>query len=301
MSRKSNQKKDMLVSVVIPTYKRSNYIQRAVNSVIDQTYKIMEILIIDDNGAGNKYQIETEKKINELAKRHKNIKYILHNENRGAPAARNTGILNANGECIAFLDDDDYWKSNKIKEQVKFLDEYDIVLTGSVYINSQYKFPEFKKKEITADDLKKRNYGGTTSSLLIRKRVLIQYMFDIELKKSQDYDLYIRLSQNYRIKYINKPLVVFDYNIHRERITNQMLKTDIDICHYKEYYNFYDKHRDFFGEKKYKYHLAYMYLDSIALRKDKIKHIMKVVKIFGVYYPGKVMLNKLLFRFFGKP
>ena len=113
---------ESLVSIIIPTYKRSKYIERTIESVLKQSYKNIELIIVDDNDPKTCYREETEK-IMENYKKYKNIKYIKHVKNMNGCAARNTGLKQANGKYICFLDDDDIIYQNKIKEQVEFLEK----------------------------------------------------------------------------------------------------------------------------------------------------------------------------------
>lgn len=286
-----------LITTIIPTYKRNDFIERAILSVENQSYDDIEIIVVDDNEPDSIYRAETEQKIKHLQKRYNNIRYIKHDKNKGAPAARNTGILSAHGDYIAFLDDDDYWKVNKIEEQIKYIYKYDVILSSAEYIDADYNFKNFNKNEITKKDLKYRNCGGgSTSSLLIKKSVISQFLFDTDLKKSQDYDLYIRLSYRYKIKYIADPLVVIDFDMSRERISTNKLYHDFKD--YKQYHIFYDKHRSFFGDKLYKYHLACLYLNSIGQRNDKLKHFFYVLRLFGIIVPTKVLIIKSIKRLF---
>ena len=96
-----------LVSVVIPTYKRSNRLPIAINSVLSQTYSNVEIIVVDDNGENN-HTLDTKKILQPYLKKNQ-IKYICHQTNKGGCKARNTGAFAANGTYIAFLDDDDFY------------------------------------------------------------------------------------------------------------------------------------------------------------------------------------------------
>jgi glycosyltransferase involved in cell wall biosynthesis len=100
------------ISVVIPTYNRYNFLKRAIKSVLNQTFKAKEIIVVDDGSDDNTYKIKDE---------FKDIKYIYYNENMGVSFARNIGILNAKYDYVAFLDSDDEWHKDKLKEQVDFL------------------------------------------------------------------------------------------------------------------------------------------------------------------------------------
>jgi glycosyltransferase involved in cell wall biosynthesis len=285
-----------LISVIIPTYKRNDFLKRAIESVLNQSYINLEVIVVDDNDPDTFHRKQTEKKINELRKKYNNnIIHIKHDKNKGASAARNTGIFYAKGEYIAFLDDDDYWVPDKIEVQLKYINDYDIILSLGNYINSNFKFKNFDKKEITSNDLKKRNCGGgSTSSLLIKKDIVKNYLFDTSLYKSQDWDLYIRLSQKYKIKNIKKPLTVIDFNINRERISTNKLNQPID--YFKRYHLFFDKHKHFFGRKMYNYHLARLYLDGFGLRKDKMSYFIDVIRLHGLYYPIKILFDKIIRR-----
>ena len=104
-----------MVSVIIPTYNREKTILRAINSVLDQTYKEIELIIVDDGS------IDNTRKIVESLNCQK-IKYI-YQKNGGAAKARNTGIIAASGEYISFQDSDDYWYPEKLEKQLAELED----------------------------------------------------------------------------------------------------------------------------------------------------------------------------------
>ena len=102
------------ISVIIPTYNRVNLLNRAINSVLRQTFSDFEVIVVDDSSEDDtKAVVETLKD--------PRIRYICHDENRGAAAARNTGIRVSRGEHIAFLDSDDEWLSKKLELQIDAL------------------------------------------------------------------------------------------------------------------------------------------------------------------------------------
>ena len=124
------------VSVIIPTYKGSDNIERAVKSVLNQTYQPTEVIVVDDNGIGTEAQTETEKIIEQF-KGLDNFKYIPHDMNKNGAAARNTGISASSGEYLCFLDDDDEYLPHKVESQVsefEKLDETYGMMVGSVKI-----------------------------------------------------------------------------------------------------------------------------------------------------------------------
>ena len=106
-----------LVSVIIPTYKRSDYLLRAIDSVLRQTYAPIEIIVVDDNEGNNEFREATKKNLQHYITSAA-IQYLEHENNKGLPAARNTGIRLAKGDYVAFLDDDDEFLPEKIGLQV---------------------------------------------------------------------------------------------------------------------------------------------------------------------------------------
>ena len=135
-----------MISVIIPTYKRSHKIVQSIESIINQGYQgDIEIIVVDDNGE-NEYTKETENKLKDYIYEGI-IKYIKHEQNLGACQARNTGAKVARGKYLFFLDDDDLFLSDKVKTQVAFLEEntqYDGCL-------SAFKRIDDKENEIVSD------------------------------------------------------------------------------------------------------------------------------------------------------
>lgn len=122
---------DLKVSVIIPTYRRSEFLQRAIESVLKQSYKNIEIVIVDDNGEGTDDQIKTEQSLKSVFGDDERIKYIKNKKNSGAAVSRNNGIEYSSGDYICFLDDDDVYLPDKIEGQLKFMTENDLELSFS--------------------------------------------------------------------------------------------------------------------------------------------------------------------------
>ena len=100
------------VSVIIPEYNRSKLLSLAIESALNQTYQDLEIIVIDDGSTDN-----TKEVVEGFIKQDSRVKYIQHENNKGASAARNTGIMSAKGEYIAFLDSDCQWMPEKIEKK----------------------------------------------------------------------------------------------------------------------------------------------------------------------------------------
>lgn len=112
--------KKVLVSVIIPTYKRTvEYVSRAVESVLNQSYPCVEVIVIDDSTSAYEKQKETKAYFDTLGKH--NVIYLQNKENLGGSLSRNRGIETANGDYLTFLDDDDEYLPEKIEKQLAFM------------------------------------------------------------------------------------------------------------------------------------------------------------------------------------
>lgn len=118
-----NIKSTPLVSVVIPTYKRSEMLPRAIASVLNQTYKNIQVVVVDDNNPDTEWRAETSKLMEQYSN-DKRILYICHEKNQNGSVARNTGMKSATGDIVCFLDDDDWFLPTKIELQVQYLLEH---------------------------------------------------------------------------------------------------------------------------------------------------------------------------------
>lgn len=196
-----------LVSVIIPTYKRSECICNTIDSVLNQTYSNIEIIVVDDNGKGTLEQQETERLLSEYIKNNKII-YVVHEVNKNGSAARNTGFRNSKGKYINFLDDDDVFYPRKIEIQVDILKKTE-VRYGAVYCNSRIKrIQNLTKKEVVYDTnfLKEgdlcREYlldkiRFNTSTILFKRNVIEELNgFDESFVRHQDYELMVRFFMN---------------------------------------------------------------------------------------------------------
>ncbi|WP_171046316.1 glycosyltransferase family 2 protein [Lentibacillus cibarius] len=218
-----------LVSVIITTYKRSfDTLSKAINSVLTQTYNNLELIIVDDNPEKSSHKVDIQSNLKAL--NDNRVNYIQHENNQGACVARNTGINNSRGNYIAFLDDDDEWLPNKLEYQIrKFSDEKVGLVYCFAYIITIKDNKQISKNVISNrvsgmvyDKLIEKNFIGSTSFVILKKEALDQCgYFNNDLKSSQDYDLWLRISKGYKVNYVDIPLV--NYYIHEgERISENV-------------------------------------------------------------------------------
>lgn len=208
-----------LVSVVITTYKRDiSYVREALESVINQTYSNIEIFLIDDNGENSKYSKDLAK----LCQEYNNVFYRPNKKNSGAQISRNNGISYSNGKYVAFLDDDDIWRKDKIEKQVALFTEDSI---GMVFCDG-YSFPDgdqstlsvFREasiynRPITFSMELFNDFIGSTSQAIIRRSVFdIVGNFDVDMPARQDYEMWLRISKKYKI--VGSPEKLLYYRVH---------------------------------------------------------------------------------------
>ena len=126
-----------MVSVIIPSYERFDLLQNAINSVYNQTYKDIEIIVVDDYSRDNRYlTLESDNR----------IKYIRLPQRLGYPGkVRNVGIKNASGEWVAFLDDDDTWENTKLEKQMSYSDKYKFISSDAFIDNRKYTREVYKQ------------------------------------------------------------------------------------------------------------------------------------------------------------
>lgn len=208
-----------MISCIVTTYKRSpDIVARAINSIVNQTYKDIEIIVVNDAPEEKELSQNIEKI---LSMYDASINYIIHKENKGACAARNTGIAAANGEYIAFLDDDDEWVNTKLEIQLSNLirNNSALVYCDQIYIdahgNKKIKEP-FMTYVIGKNDYEKLlcyNFIGSTSFPLIKANALKEVGgFNEKLESSQDHEVWLKIAKKYTISYVNKPLVKYYYS-----------------------------------------------------------------------------------------
>jgi len=209
----TNNKTEPLVSVIIPTYNRAKLLPRAIKSVLGQTYKNIELVIVDDCSTD-----DTRAVIKNFSQNDKRIKYLFHKKNKGAAAARNTGIKASGGKYIAFQDSDDKWIHDKLEKQMEIFNNFPnrnfVVYTSFLKIGKEEAsyFPycrDVKKKNgMLFDELLIRNFIGFPTILLKKECLENVGLLDESFPRNQDWELFLRLSKIYPFKFVDEPLVL---------------------------------------------------------------------------------------------
>jgi len=196
------------VTVVIPTFNRGAIVVRAIRSVLGQTCQDWELIVVDDDSTDG-----TEQAVKGLSDNR--IKYIRHDRNRGADAARNTGIRYAQGEYVAFLDSDDEWPPEKLQKELEVFRSSDpavgLVYTGKMILDETGRVLEIRmatKSGWVYDALLDSNFIGSSSLVTVKKQALERVGgFDETLVSHQDWDLCLRVARVFRIASVPNCLV----------------------------------------------------------------------------------------------
>jgi glycosyltransferase involved in cell wall biosynthesis len=225
------------VSVIIPAYHHAAFIGEAIDSVLAQTYRDFEIIVVNDGSPD-----ETEEVLLPYIESGK-IRYFRQ-ENQGAAAARNRGVKMAEGEFIAFLDDDDQWMPDKLEWQLSCFDEADVVMVGGMndserHLCSKGECDSCRFDVLTAEDFFRRNPIGSPGQTLIRRSAFDAVGgFDHTIWGADDLDLWIRLSQLGEIRKYRRLALHYRYHagnasldrIHLAQHIKKVICKNRDIC-----------------------------------------------------------------------
>lgn len=218
-----------LISVVIPVHNRADLIAPALDSVFIQTYRPLELIVVDDGSSDGTSDVVRDW-INAHADADQFSARLIAQEKAGGNAARNRGIAESKGEFIAFLDSDDRWLAEKLQKQiVKFDDpaaggvycgvQHIDLATGSVLESSSRDYPS----GWLLDQLLVRDVTAQTSAFIVRRSVFDQVgVFDVNLPARQDWDMWIRLASAYKIDAVPEALVQYGEHSGSRTATDPM-------------------------------------------------------------------------------
>jgi glycosyltransferase involved in cell wall biosynthesis len=227
-----------LVSVIIPNYNYANYLREAVESVLSQTYKNIEIIVVDDGSKDKSAEVLQEfgDKIT-----------VIFQQNAGVSAARNNGVANSKGEYIAFLDADDVWLAEKIEKQIKLFSE-DKTL-GLVHVGVQDIDGNGNNLDVHLDGLSGEVsheflllnravvLGGGSGLMITRKAFNEVDGFDLRLSTSADWDLFYQISSRYQVGFIEE--ILLKYRIHGSNMHSsvRVMEHDMMLSYEKAFAN----------------------------------------------------------------
>ena len=266
----------MQVSVIIPTYNRIQFIDVAIRSILNQTYKPLEIIIVDDGSSDGTF---------EMVKKQYPFVELIYQRNTGVSCARNKGIEIAKGDWIAFLDSDDEWLPEKLKNQANSIRDNPNILffhSNEIWIKNGLRINQGKKHT---------KYGGyifekcldicriSPSSVIMHKSIFQNIgLFDEMLPICEDYDMWLRITSQYEVFYSDK-FLINKYGGHDD----QLSKASSGIENYRAYA--IEKLLKYGSLNKVQYATALeMLLKKLEvykaglLKRDKSKELIKIEK-----------------------
>ena len=213
-----------LVSIIIPYFKKKDYILDAINSILNQTYQNFEIIIVYDDT--DKSELSLIHKIQKVDKR---IKVLINKKNLGAGLSRNYAIKNSNGKYIAFLDADDIWNAEKLKKQVSIMEQKNLSITHTSYKildkNNNYATIRIAKNLDYKKLLKSCDVG--LSTVMIKKNLFSKKNKFSNLKTKEDYALWLLLTKAGYIFYPIKEILT-SWRTSQNSLSSHVLRKLID-------------------------------------------------------------------------
>jgi len=268
-----------LVSVIIPVHNRPVQLRTAIQSVFNQKFQDFEIIVVDDCSI---------KPVQPIIGDLKQVRVIRHAVNKGAASARNTGIRNARGDLISFLDSDDYWLPEKLDLQVGYLNnhpEVGAVTTGFYYIAEEEKSIEIPAKQ---RDWYRHFCNGMLLSpgttLMVRKMLMLDCLYDENFPRLEDLDWALRFSKDHLFDVIQKPLAV----VNQGRKPSAVTVEKADLCLIEKYRRAFLELGWFYGRqcigKRYLEIAIYFFREG--KRKKGIKYLKSALKENPFLRPG---------------
>lgn len=283
----------LLISVIIPTYNRSDLVLKAIDSVISQSYSNLEIIVVDD--ASQEDIAGVIEQVNDGR-----IQYIRHPQNLGGSESRNTGIKQAQGELIAFLDSDDVWLPNKLQSQLDAITQampqhnlsdfvcYSKFQSSPQVFYAQSIFPsQGKQPQETIPNYLWISRGEMlTSTLLVSRELALKTLFKPGLIKHQDLDFVIRLEQQ-GARFIFVPQVLTIW--HNESRSDRTSK----IKDYQLSLNWIDTYRGYISDRAIKGFILKEVAPKMLLDAEKKPQAIKM--LIAGWREQLIPLNRVLF------
>ena len=270
------------VSVIIPTHNRPELLKKAVSSVLNQTYKNLEIIVIDDG-----LEKRAEEVINSF--HDTQLKYIQHLEEKGGSAARNLGIKNATGYFIAFLDDDDEWVPEKLAIQMAQFEstprEVGFCFSAVENIYSDRKYITTVPSGIGDYHKLALSYFKSmlTVTLIVKKYVFEEIgMFDEQFPSHQEADLMIRVTKKFKGLGIDQPLVRVSMGGHQQvgsSLERRILGREMLL---EKHSDEYKKNKKLLADQSFA--LGLMYRDDFQFRKAHVMFRKALKNDFSIKY-----------------
>lgn len=288
----NNMIKNPLISCVIPTYKRCDTLVRAINSVLNQTYSNIEVVVVNDNEPDDEYT-ENLKKALLPFKDDSRVRLVIQEKHVNGAMARNVGIQSSSGEYVGFLDDDDEWEPEKVEKQVRYLATHSdvdgcVCLCRTYYKGAmKWEAAPYTSKNLQFKVLLRQVDVCTPSFLGSKECVMNTPMFNTKLLRHQELQFFVDFLESYKLGVLNEHLV----KIHGDDVAN---RPDLN--------NIVKRKREWFHEiqgamKKYSLFDRYRIRCAhsfevllVAIRHRNIPYIIKCICFVNIFLPAYIDL-----------
>ena len=274
-----------LISVVITTKNRINKIETAIKSVLNQTHKNIELIVVDDGSSDGTHKL--------IKSKYPNIILRRNTISLGGSVARNIGWKICKGEFVAFLDDDDYFRHDKLEIQLKaFLSDAQssLIVCNYYSIKNDITFVSKSNKKINYKYYYKNIYGGASTYFTLKKYIQQIGGFDEKLKSAQDWDFALKLSRIGNIVQCKEPLVYYEDCSNLIRITNSSLNTYLG---HRDIYIKYGDYMKKIDRKKLLFEVLYHRKLNNKINKKSFLFILKLL-----FNTNVTFLIKSIFKYF---
>ena len=227
---------DKKVDIIMPNYNKSEFLNEAINSVLSQSYKNWKLYIIDDHSSDNSSRILKKYRKN------KKIKIFFLEKNRGPSFCRNFGLKKSNSKFIAFLDSDDYWKKNKLKNQINFMikKNYPFTFTDYIPILQTKNYEKILKRTNIVDTFNFqsfiKNSSINTSTMIIDRKYLRNLRFR-NLDLLEDYVFKCELMKKTKINFKKFSDASAVYRIIKKSRSSKKISNICNLCRFNKIYN----------------------------------------------------------------
>jgi glycosyltransferase involved in cell wall biosynthesis len=290
-----------IVSVIIPAYNYAQYLKKAIDSVLAQTYREYEIIVVNDGSTDNSTEILNE---------YKGLVYVISQANAGLSAARNSGLNIARGEYIAFLDADDYWYPNALSEMVAYLQKnkrkslvagsWCVVDESGAIIKRPQNYNSQIRAEIGFDFYRALTFSDLfpIHALLIKRQCFeTAGFFDTELKAMEDWDMWLRIAKcGYKAGLIDTPVAC--YRIHSGSMSlniPRMERAFHDVLN-KVFSDAYASAR-LADIKEYLFAFQWLYLAQYCLREKQEPELSRCIHMAAEYFFKSNFKKKINIKF----
>lgn len=269
-------------SVVITTHNRPDYLQESLAAVLKQSITPKEVFVIDDGSS-----VSYEEVLSQFPS--EQFTYVKVPVASGANAARNLGISKSTADIIAFLDDDDVWDANYLETHLEAHKHADAVTCGYRFLETPDKIHINPIEVITTDVIKRGNKFCGMSGVTCKTELAKRLQFDEELKNSQDWDFFVRITLE-NAAFHNIPKDIYFYRRGHVSISTEVANMPVEKVFPR--LKAFKKHKALLGKEAYNDRVANQILSQIGKKKNKLRWIALSVQEAGLIATGKVILGK---------